>query len=127
MELLPDARCLWVRKSASIFAWRIFVLTVEGRRIEYAVDGTSRRRSLSAKAFGYRCVRKSCSEVICFALEHLEVEESFHQRGSKRSALDEKIDRALEQAAAGRVYGPDEAQSETSAFALRETHLADPG
>ena len=42
-----------------------------------------------------------------------------------RRALDEKIDRALEQVAGGRVYGPEEARRKLAA--LRETHLANLG
>ena len=42
-----------------------------------------------------------------------------------RRALDEKVDRALEQAAGGRVYGPEEARRKLAA--LRETHLANLG
>ena len=40
----------------------------------------------------------------------------------ERRALDEKLDRALEQVAAGRVYGPAEAQRKLNGF--REAHLA---
>ena len=43
----------------------------------------------------------------------------------ERSGLDEKIDRALEQVAAGRVFGPEEARGKLAA--LREAHLADRG
>jgi len=43
-------------------------------------------------------------------------------RGEERRALDEKIDRALEQVAACRVYGPEEARRKLAA--LREAHLA---
>jgi Arc/MetJ-type ribon-helix-helix transcriptional regulator len=42
-------------------------------------------------------------DVIRRALETLDAEESW--TGEERSALDEKIDRALEQVSAGRVYG----------------------
>ena len=42
----------------------------------------------------------------------------------ERRALDEKIDRALEQVAASRVYGPEEARKKLAA--MRESHLADP-
>jgi hypothetical protein len=40
----------------------------------------------------------------------------------ERRALDEKIDRALDQVAAGKVYGPDEARRKLAA--MRESHLA---
>jgi hypothetical protein len=40
----------------------------------------------------------------------------------ERRALDEEIDRALEQVVAGRVYGPEEARRKLAT--LRETHLA---
>jgi hypothetical protein len=46
------------------------------------------------------------------------------EAGKERNALDEKIDRALEQVAAGRVYGPEEARRKLAA--LREAHLGDP-
>jgi hypothetical protein len=39
-----------------------------------------------------------------------------------RLALDEKIDRALEQVATGQVYGPEEALRKLAA--LRKAHLA---
>ena len=62
-------------------------------------------------------------DVIRRALETLDAEESWTDE--ERSALDEKIDRALERVAAGRVYGPEEARRELAA--LREAHLADLG
>jgi Arc/MetJ-type ribon-helix-helix transcriptional regulator len=62
-------------------------------------------------------------DVIRRALETLDAEESW--TGEERSALDEKIDRALEQVAAGRVFGPEEARRRLAA--LRETHLANLG
>ena len=40
----------------------------------------------------------------------------------ERRALDHKIDRALEQVAAGQVCGPEEARRKLAA--LRESHLA---
>jgi hypothetical protein len=40
-----------------------------------------------------------------------------------RHALDEKIDRALEQVAAGKVYGPEEARQKLAA--MREFRRAD--
>jgi Arc/MetJ-type ribon-helix-helix transcriptional regulator len=58
-------------------------------------------------------------DVIRRALETLDAEESWTDE--ERSALDEKIDRALEQAAAGRVHGPEEARRKLAA--LREAHL----
>ena len=62
-------------------------------------------------------------DVIRRALETLDAEESWTKE--ERGALDEKIDRALEQVAAGRVYGPEEAQRKLAD--LREAHLADLG
>src|SRR5208283_1642249 len=50
----------------------------------------------------------NADEVIRRALETLEAEESWTE--DERRALDEKIDRALEQVAAGRVFGPEEAK-----------------
>jgi Arc/MetJ-type ribon-helix-helix transcriptional regulator len=75
------------------------------------------RKRLATGAFA------SPEDVIRLALEKLDAEESWTEE--ERRALDEKIDRALQQIAAGRVYGPDEAQRRLAA--LRETHLADPG
>ena len=65
----------------------------------------------------------SVEDVIRRALETLDAEESWTDQ--ERSALDEKIDRALEQVAAGRVYGPEEARQKLAA--LRETHFANLG
>jgi Arc/MetJ-type ribon-helix-helix transcriptional regulator len=65
----------------------------------------------------------NAEDVIRRALETLDAEESWSDE--ERSALNEKIDRALEQVAAGRVYGPDEARRKLAA--LRETHLANLG
>ncbi len=62
-------------------------------------------------------------DVIRRALETLDAEESWTDE--ERSALDEKIDQALERVAAGRVYGPEEARRKLAA--LREAHLADLG
>jgi Arc/MetJ-type ribon-helix-helix transcriptional regulator len=59
-------------------------------------------------------------DVIRRALETLEAEETWTD--AERHALDEKIDQAVQQAAAGRVYGPDEARTKLAAF--RETHWA---
>jgi Arc/MetJ-type ribon-helix-helix transcriptional regulator len=46
----------------------------------------------------------NAEDLIRRALEALDAEESWTDE--ERSALDKKIDRALEQVAAGRVYGP---------------------
>jgi hypothetical protein len=62
-------------------------------------------------------------DVIRRALETLYAEESWTD--GERRALDEKIARALEQVAAGRVYGPEAARQKLAA--LREAHLANPG
>jgi Arc/MetJ-type ribon-helix-helix transcriptional regulator len=62
----------------------------------------------------------NAEDVIRRALETLEAEESW--TGEERRALDEKIDRALEQVASGQVYGPEEARRKLSS--LREAHLA---
>ena len=48
----------------------------------------------------------SAEDVFRRALEALEAEESWTTE--ERLALDEKIDRALAQVTAGRIYGPDE-------------------
>jgi Arc/MetJ-type ribon-helix-helix transcriptional regulator len=65
----------------------------------------------------------NAEDLIRRALEALAAEESWTDE--ERSALDEKIDRALEQVAAGRVSGPEEARRKLAA--LRETHVADLG
>ena len=65
----------------------------------------------------------NAEDVIRRALETLDAEESWTVE--ERHALDEKIDSALEQVAAGRVYGPEEARRRLAA--LREEHLANPG
>ena len=62
----------------------------------------------------------NAEDVIRRALETLDAEESWTDQ--ERRTLDEKIDRALEQVTAGRVYGPEEAQRKLAA--LREVHLA---
>jgi Arc/MetJ-type ribon-helix-helix transcriptional regulator len=62
----------------------------------------------------------NAEDVIRRALETLEAEESW--TGEERRGLEEKIDRALEQVAAGQVYGPEEARRKLAA--LKETHLA---
>ena len=50
----------------------------------------------------------TAEDVIRYALEALEAEEEWTEE--ERRALDEKIDRALEQVVARRVYGPEEAR-----------------
>jgi Arc/MetJ-type ribon-helix-helix transcriptional regulator len=65
----------------------------------------------------------NAEDVLRHALEVLNAEETWTD--DERSALDEKIDRALEQVAAGRVYGPEEARRKLAAW--REAHLADLG
>ena len=62
----------------------------------------------------------SAEDVIRRALETLDAEESWTDE--ERRALDEKIDRALEQVSAGKVYGPEEARRKLAA--MRDTHLA---
>jgi Arc/MetJ-type ribon-helix-helix transcriptional regulator len=58
-------------------------------------------------------------DVIRRALETLDAEESWTDE--ERRALDEKIDRALEQVAAGRVFGPEESRRRLAA--LKGAHL----
>jgi Arc/MetJ-type ribon-helix-helix transcriptional regulator len=53
-------------------------------------------------------------EVIRRALETLEAGENW--TGDERRALDEKIDRALEQVASGQVYGPEAARRKLAAL-----------
>ena len=65
----------------------------------------------------------NAEDVIRRALETLDDEESWTE--AERRIIDEKIDRALEQVAAGRVYGPEEARRKLAA--LREAHLANLG
>jgi Arc/MetJ-type ribon-helix-helix transcriptional regulator len=60
------------------------------------------------------------ADVIRRALETLEAEGSWTEE--ERRALDDKIDRALDQVAAGQTYGPDEARRKLTA--LRATHLS---
>ena len=62
----------------------------------------------------------NAEDVIRRALETLDAEESWTEEESR--ALDEKIDRALEQVTTGRVYGPEEARRKLAA--LRDAHLA---
>ena len=61
----------------------------------------------------------NAEDVIRRALETLDAEESWTEE--ERHALDEKIDRAFKQAAAGHVYGPDEARLKLAD--LRAAHL----
>ena len=65
----------------------------------------------------------NAEDVIRHALETLDAEESWTDE--ERRALDEKIDRALEQVAGGRVYGPEEARRKLAP--LKAAHLANPG
>jgi Arc/MetJ-type ribon-helix-helix transcriptional regulator len=65
---------------------------------------------------------ENAEEVFRLALETLDAEESW--TGEELGALDEKIDRSLEQVGTGRAYGPDEARRKLDA--MRETHLAGP-
>ena len=65
----------------------------------------------------------NAEDVIRRALETLDAEETWTDE--ERRILDEKIDRALEQVAAGRAYGPEEARRKLAA--LREAHLANLG
>ena len=61
----------------------------------------------------------NAEDVIRRALETLDAEESWTDE--ERRALDEKIDRALEQVAGGQVYGPEEVRRKLAA--MREAHL----
>ena len=65
----------------------------------------------------------NAEDVIRCALETLDAEENWNDE--ERRALDEKIDRALGQVAAGRVYGPEEARRKLAA--LKEAHVANLG
>jgi antitoxin ParD1/3/4 len=62
----------------------------------------------------------SAEDVIRRALETLDAEQSWTDE--ERHALDEKIDRALRQVAAGQEYGPEAAQRKLAE--LRAEHLA---
>jgi len=57
------------------------------------------------------------------ALEAQDADENWTDE--ERRALDEKIDRALEQVSAGQVYGPEEARQKLAT--MRESHLARQG
>jgi Arc/MetJ-type ribon-helix-helix transcriptional regulator len=61
----------------------------------------------------------NAEEVIRRALETLDAEESWTEE--ERCALDQKIDRALEQVAAGRACSPDEARRKLAE--LKDAHL----
>ena len=63
----------------------------------------------------------NAEDVLRRALESLDAEESWTEE--ERRALDEKIVRALEQVASGKVYGPEEARRKLAA--MRVSHLAD--
>jgi Arc/MetJ-type ribon-helix-helix transcriptional regulator len=65
----------------------------------------------------------NAEDVIRRALETLDAEESWSDE--ERRALDDKIDQALKQAAAGQISGPEEAQRKLSA--MREMHLSNLG
>ena len=65
----------------------------------------------------------NAEDVIRHALETLDAEEDWTTE--ERRALDEKIDRALEQVANGLVYGPEQARRKLAA--LKAAHLANPG
>jgi Arc/MetJ-type ribon-helix-helix transcriptional regulator len=62
----------------------------------------------------------NAEEVLRRTLEAQDDEENWTEE--ERRALGEKIYRALEQCAAGEVYGPDEARRKLAA--MREAHLA---
>jgi Arc/MetJ-type ribon-helix-helix transcriptional regulator len=62
----------------------------------------------------------SAEEVIRRALEAQEAEDSWTEE--ERRSPDAKIDRALEQVASGKTYGPEEARQKLGT--MRETHLA---
>jgi Arc/MetJ-type ribon-helix-helix transcriptional regulator len=72
------------------------------------------RRRLATGAFA------DAEDVIRRALETLDAEENWTDE--ERRAPDEKIDRALQQVADGRVYGPEGARRKLAA--LKEAHLA---
>ena len=75
------------------------------------------QKRLASGSFG------SVEEVFRRALEAQDAEENW--TGEERRALDEKIDRALEQVASGKVYGPEEARQKLAA--MRASHLARQG
>ena len=59
------------------------------------------------------------ADVIRYALETLDAEESWTDE--ERLTLDEKVDRALNQVAAGRSFNPEQARAKLAA--LKEAHL----
>lgn len=65
----------------------------------------------------------NAEDVVRRALEVLDEEESWTD--AERQTLDDKIDRALAQVAAGKTLGPEEARQKLAA--MRETHLTNPG
>ncbi len=65
----------------------------------------------------------SVEDVIRRALEAQDAEESW--TGEERRALDEKIDRAIEQVTAGRIFGPEDSRRKLAE--LRQAHLANLG
>ena len=65
----------------------------------------------------------NAEEVVRRALEVLDAEESWTE--AERQALDDKIDHALAQVAAGRTHGPEEARQTLAA--TREAHLTNLG
>jgi Arc/MetJ-type ribon-helix-helix transcriptional regulator len=65
----------------------------------------------------------NAEDVIRRALETQDAEESWTIEECR--ALDEKIDRALQQVADGRVHGPEEARQKLAS--LRDLHLANRG
>jgi Arc/MetJ-type ribon-helix-helix transcriptional regulator len=74
------------------------------------------QKRLSTGAFA------NAEDLIRRALAALDAEENWTDE--QRRALDQKIDRALDQVATGRVYGPESARQKLAA--LREVHLANP-
>src|SRR5258708_12086584 len=76
------------------------------------LEGLGQRR-LASGSFA------NVEEVFRRALEAQDAEENWTDE--ERRALDDKIDRALEQVAAGRVYGPEEARQNLPP--LRKSHL----
>ena len=92
------------------------------RRIQHAADRPPDLEALLQKRLATGAFA-NVEDVIRRALETLVAEESW--TGKECSALDEKIDRALEQAAAGRMFASDEARRKLAA--LRETQLANLG
>ena len=62
----------------------------------------------------------SAEDVVRRALEAQEAEDSWTEE--ERQSLDVKIDRALEQFATGKTYGPEESRQKLAT--MREAHLA---